>query len=112
MNEQKGQSDDIKRIYSRIKNKFGSENCFVSGNEKISDCSLSETLAGIRVLFESMIPIKNLLSNRVKQRKSCGFHISSTIGIMNILCCLINDLMAHSEPKSIKSKIERYFSEN
>jgi hypothetical protein len=79
MNEQEDQSDDVKSIYSRIKNKFGSEKCFVSGSEKISDYSVSETLAGRNILFGTITPFKNLLSNRVKERKSCGFHIGSTI---------------------------------
>jgi hypothetical protein len=79
INEQENQSDDHKRIYSRVKNEFGEERCFVSGIEKISEYSLSETLAGRRVLLGSITPIKNLLANRYKEGESCGFHISSTI---------------------------------
>ncbi len=62
-----------------MKNKFGEENCFVSTSEKTSDFSVSETLAGRRVLFDTIIAIKNILSNQVKQRKSCGFHMGSAI---------------------------------
>jgi hypothetical protein len=36
-------------------------------------------LAGRRVLFESITPIKNILSKQVKKDKPCGFHIGSTI---------------------------------
>jgi hypothetical protein len=51
----------------------------VSGREKVSDYSMSETLAGRRVLFGSISTFKNMLSKRFKQNKPCGFHIGSTI---------------------------------
>ncbi len=31
------------------------------------------------MLFESITPIKNILSKQVKKDKPCGFHIGSTI---------------------------------
>jgi hypothetical protein len=47
--------------------------------ERDSDYSLDETLAGRRVIFESITPIKNILTKRFKQNKACGFHIGSKI---------------------------------
>jgi hypothetical protein len=92
-----------RRIFWSITNKHGIDNCFLSTREKFSDKSMELTLAGKRVVFEMKYFLKLNLADRVKRKKSCGFHIGQRLDETRF-CMLYNKRFDQSMRRKIDHK--------
>jgi hypothetical protein len=94
----------MKRIYSQCVNHYGRDQCLTTVDEIFSDRSMEETLKGNRVIFKTTTDFEHILSRRVANRKSCGFHIASESFKRSPLTLLFNKNFDKELKRRIDSK--------
>ena len=58
--------------------KHGLQNCIVPNERVFSDEIMDDILSGKRALIESLPMYKSIFSERVKNKRRCGFYISES----------------------------------
>jgi len=94
----------MRRVYDKCEKIFGLDKCIMRQEDLFSENSLLETLQGKRVIFSSLLDFKNILTDRVRYKKSCGFHLAETSISKVPVFMLFNKMFDKRFKKKIDSK--------